>query len=128
MSPPQCAHPLQILIAEDNALLGEILVALFIRRGHHVVRVADGQDAWLACAEAIGRFEVVVTDHQMPRMSGLGLAERLRGSGYGGRIVVYSSSVTAEIGEKYRALGVDAIVTKSSGVDALLEAVERAER
>jgi CheY-like chemotaxis protein len=115
---------LEILCAEDNGLLGEILVQVFTRAGHGVAHVADGQEAWSLLSSNLTRFDVLVTDHQMPGFTGLRLAELLRKANYAGRIVVYSSSLSLELIAAYQRWNVEAFVPKSSRADALLRAVE----
>lgn len=114
----------KILCAEDNTILGEILVQVFTRAGYAVAHVENGEAAWLLLSSDLARFDVVVTDHQMPRCSGLRLAELLHKAHYGGRIVVHSSSLSPELIAAYRQWNVAAFVQKSSRTEALLQAVE----
>lgn len=116
-------HPLRILCAEDNAILGEIMLCLFAREGHWVEQVEDGAKAWNRLESNLDGFDVVVTDHEMPGMTGLQLVERLRGADFQGRIVVHSSGITPEQADRYRALGTAQFVPKASNVDELLRAV-----
>src|SRR5690606_19810862 len=65
-----------ILVAEDNPALGKLISFTLERAGFRVSRATTGTDAWrLAQAEA---FSMVVTDHQMPGLTGRELAARLR--------------------------------------------------
>jgi YesN/AraC family two-component response regulator len=45
------------------------------RRSYEVVRCANGEDALAVLAES--RFDVMVTDHKMPRLTGLELLDRI---------------------------------------------------
>ena len=60
----------------------------------------------------------------MPGLSGLRLVERLRQTGYQGRIVVHSGGLTAKDAASYRAFGVDLIIPKMTPAEELLRAVE----
>jgi CheY-like chemotaxis protein len=117
-------RPLRILCADDNTVLGEIMLCLFAQQGHWVEHVNDGLHAWSRLSQNLASFDVVVTDHQMPRMTGLGLAELLRQANYRGKIVVHSSSLTSDQIERYRAFGATAFIMKAARAEALLEAVE----
>ncbi|PTY02043.1 hypothetical protein DB347_25130 [Opitutaceae bacterium EW11] len=117
---------LRILCADDNRLLGDVLVALFTKAGHVVEFFQNGGLAWERLRGDLGHFDVVVTDQQMPGLTGLELVERLHTSKYRGRIVVHCSVVTPEQHERYHALGTAAIVLKSSRAEPLLAAVEGA--
>ncbi len=70
--------PDTILIADDEACITFMLGTRLEESGFKVLTAADGDDA-LALALA-NRPTVIVTDFQMPRMSGLELAQRLRDS------------------------------------------------
>ena len=117
---------LRIFCAEDDGLLRDVLVRLFSVRGHVVTSAADGAQAWAILTRSFTEVDVVVSDHQMPGLSGLALVERLRSAGYAGRIVIYSSSVSESLAAVYRGFGVAAIVPKSSRPDLLISSVERA--
>ena len=124
MSPNEPPGPLSILCAEDNQLLGELMVKVFTRAGHRAEHVADGLAAWRRLADALSSFHVVVTDHQMPGLLGTELVAQLRRSHYAGRVVVHSSSLTDEVRAEYRDLGVACFVAKSCRPETLLRAVE----
>jgi CheY-like chemotaxis protein len=116
-------RPLHVLCADDNVILGEIMLCLLARDGHWVEQVEDGAKAWDRLSTDIDGFDVLVTDHEMPGLTGLELVERLRAANFQGRIVVHSSGLTPEQTERYRALGAAQFVPKASTADALLRAV-----
>lgn len=114
---------LSILCAEDNQLLGELMVKVFTRAGHRAELVGDGLTAWERISGDFSAFEVIVTDHQMPGLLGTELVARLRQAHYPGRVVVHSSSLTDEVLAHYRGLGVACFVMKSCRPETLLQAV-----
>lgn len=114
---------LRILCAEDNVLLGEVMSALFARSGHYVEHVVDGKTAWDRLSRNGAKYDVLVTDHEMPGLTGLQLVERVQGLGFTGRIVVHSSHITADLKEAYGRLGVGCFLVKSCRPEALLQAV-----
>ena len=65
-----------ILVAEDTAVLGLMLKRVLQRAGFTVTITKNGREAWDK-AQAIG-FDAIVTDQQMPEMSGTELCEQLR--------------------------------------------------
>lgn len=115
---------LRILCAEDNAMVGDLLVRLLAMVGHQAELAADGLAAWERLSQAPGYFDLLVTDHQMPRMDGLDLVRWLRRTGFPGGIIVHSSALGATEVEAYRALSVDSIIKKATGAENLLRAIE----
>jgi CheY-like chemotaxis protein len=103
-------------------MLAEVLVRILTVAGYQAEWAADGCAAWQRVKG--GGFDVVVTDHCMPRMTGLELVTRMRHAEIEGRIVVHSSALNEHLVESYTSLGVDAIVAKPTKSDVLLAAVD----
>jgi len=68
-----------VLVAEDDASLGEVLARGLREQGYVVDLVPDGETA--AAYLRFYQYEVAVLDWRMPRLSGLDLVQRLRRSG-----------------------------------------------
>lgn len=69
----------KILLADDQEMMRDSLAGILVREGHEVVACADGAAA-IARLQST-RFDLLITDLKMPRMSGielLGEARRLR--------------------------------------------------
>jgi CheY-like chemotaxis protein len=66
-----------ILIVDDDPLAGQMTAAILENRGHSTVWVADGREA-LQRIEAGAPFDLVVSDLNMPVMSGIELYRELR--------------------------------------------------
>ena len=107
-------RPLRILFAEDNELLGDVMLCLLANIGHWVEHVDDGLRAWDRISQDLSDFDVVVTDHQMPGLKGLELVELLQQANYPGRNIVHSSCLSSDEIETYRRFGVRSIVLKGS--------------
>ncbi len=104
----------RILCAEDHLQMSELVEKVLTRAGHHVVCVEDGQRAIERLAHEA--FDVLVTDHHMPNVSGLELVTQARQLGFTGKIVLHTSRLTPAEEEAYRALHVDAILMKPGGI------------
>lgn len=67
---------LRLLIAEDDPAFRRVIQFTLERAGWQVIAAPDG----MAAAEQLERssFDCLVTDHQMPRMSGIELIETVR--------------------------------------------------
>lgn len=101
---------MRILCAEDHPWVGEMLLWMFTRAGHSVAHAIDGQAAWELLLPDFEAFDVLITDHQMPRVDGLTLVKRVRGTPFRGRIVVHATSLRECDARSYRALDVDLIL------------------
>lgn len=105
-------------------VLGALSALLSIERDIEVVgRAADGREA-LALVTRLAP-DVLVTDIEMPEMSGLDLAAAIRTAGLSTRIVMLTTF--ARPGYLRRALdaGVSAYLLKDSPSDKLAEAIRR---
>jgi len=68
--------PLKILIADDTAVNLSLATKLLIRRGHDIIAVENGLQAFEAFRE--GSFDVVLMDIHMPVMDGLESTAKIR--------------------------------------------------
>lgn len=66
----------RILVVDDSLTVRELERKLLDHHGYEVQVAVDGMDAW-ACVRG-ARFDLVVTDVDMPRMDGIELVEMIR--------------------------------------------------
>ena len=66
----------RILLCDDEIHILRAAEFKFKRAGYDVVLAGDGEEAWVELQRQLP--DIVVTDCQMPRLSGLGLAERIK--------------------------------------------------
>lgn len=111
---------LSLLLSDDHTLIGDALAHVLKTAGYVVERVSDGIAACDRIAGAPKKFDVLIADHQQPRLSGLDLVESLRRVGFAGRVLVYSTALTSLETEKYRALQAEPVVVAQSEADRLL--------
>ena len=118
-------RPLHILLAEDNEINQKLAVRILEKRGHTVVIAENGRKALETLERE--RFDLVLTDVQMPEMDGLELTERIRAKEMetGGHIPVIAMTAMAIIGDKERCLeaGMDSYVSKPIKQDELFETI-----
>jgi len=81
----------RIMIAEDQTMVRQALVALLELEPdiEVVAQAADGHEA-LAMTEKY-RPDIAVLDIEMPGLSGIEVASRLRQAGFGGRVVIVTT-------------------------------------
>jgi CheY-like chemotaxis protein len=68
-------------------------------------------------------FDVIITDHRMPRMNGLELVRRLRQRSYQGKLLVLSAHLSDEDIRAYEELGVDLMMSKPFDFEEIQNAV-----
>lgn len=71
---PNKRHP--VLLVDDSLSVRKVVAQMLRKAGHQVVTAADGQEALELLEQQ--PFQAVVTDLEMPRMSGFELLEELR--------------------------------------------------
>jgi signal transduction histidine kinase/CheY-like chemotaxis protein len=122
----KCAHRLELLLAEDNAVNQKLAIRLLEKRGHSVT-VADNGRAALAALET-KRFDLVLMDVQMPEMDGFEAtaAIRAREDGSGRHTPVIAMTAHAMKGDRERCLaaGMDGYVSKPLEANELFKTVE----
>ena len=60
----------------------------------------------------LAAYDLLITDHHMPRMNGIELVTEVRRLDFKGRIMVFSSELNPSVSDEYRKLGVDRILFK----------------
>ena len=103
---------LRVLYADDMRELRQLLEVVLGRDGHKVESVHDGDLALDLLRPDPKAYDVVITDHHMPTVSGLELVAKLRAMNYTGRIIVFSSELSEEVDAMYRHYKVDFILPK----------------
>ena len=69
-------YPHHILVVDDNSDIRQLSVDVLADAGYHVEAVKDGAAGWEALQT--NRFDLVVTDNKMPRMTGIEMIGKLR--------------------------------------------------
>jgi two-component system cell cycle response regulator DivK len=114
----------KILIVEDNALNIKLFCDLLAAHGHQPEAVTDSRNA----IEAARSFEpdLVITDIQLPHVSGLELIRLIRGDDQLAAIPIMAVTAYSAQGdeERIRAAGAQAYVSKPISVVRFAQAVE----
>jgi CheY-like chemotaxis protein len=103
----------------------DVLAALLRHYEFDVATATDGLDAFQKVQAAPGAFDLVITDNQMPRMDGANLIRSLRADNFTGKIVVFSSTLTAEKVSALQELGVSSIIEKGQSGLAVVREIRR---
>lgn len=115
----------RILFVDDDQLVRHAWSALLERQGWEVTRSRDGEEAWTQFSQTGKRWDVVLTDLTMPRLDGLGLAERIRATPKPPPIVLMSGNVSGEDAERLRQSGFAAVLHKPVDAAELEQVLKR---
>jgi CheY-like chemotaxis protein len=115
---------LRILTVEDEPAVTHMVALILGGPGAKITNACDGWMALMKIGAAAEPFDVIITDHRMPRMSGLELVRRLRVRKFAGKIVVLSAYLTEENIKAYEDLQVDMMLAKPFDVGELQLAID----
>ena len=115
---------LRILTVEDEPAVAQMVALLLGGPGAKITNACDGWMALMKIGAAAEPFDVIITDHRMPRMNGLDLVRRLRVQKFAGKIIVLSAYLTPENIQAYEALQVDMMFAKPFDVGELQLAMD----
>ncbi len=111
-----------VLIVDDHPGFRGWARAVLGAEGFGVIGEAADGAAAIQAASAL-RPDVVLLDIQLPDMNGFEVAERLRGDGAGGTVVLISSRDAADYGTRVSDSPVAGFLAKADLSGAALEAV-----
>lgn len=110
---------MNILLAEDEPFVQDILSITLRRAGHTVHLSADGQEALDAFQREA--FDVVITDLDMPGLNGRDLAAKLKACVPGQRIIL----LTGELDQRMAPPHVDYVLAKPIRGTTLVDLLNR---
>lgn len=113
----------RILVADDQDSMRLIISQMLKEKGHSVVAVEDGQQAFdLAKAED---FDLIVADVNMPKLNGLDFLKQIKAAKPGLKVVFVTGMLeeTIRIGAEKHNL--DGLILKPFEKTAALELIEK---
>ncbi|HEY8565864.1 MAG TPA: hybrid sensor histidine kinase/response regulator [Beijerinckiaceae bacterium] len=127
--PVKAAAPRTVLLVDDSAFFREMLSPVLKAAGYRVATAASADEALGLLANG-GRFDVVVTDIEMPGRSGFQLVEAMRGQPRSSSlpVVALAATVAPDQLDQARRLGIHEFVAKfdRSGLVAALAETQAA--
>jgi two-component system sensor histidine kinase and response regulator WspE len=110
----RAARKRRVLVVDDSITVREVERQLLLHQGYEVAVAVDGMDGWNQVRA--GTFDLVVTDVDMPRMSGLQLVQAVRADAALKDLPVIIVSYKEREEDRVRGLevGANAYLTKSS--------------
>ena len=114
---------LHILVVEDEKALAHMIATVLGGPGAKVARAANGWQALIRIGASPKPFDIIITDHRMPRMTGLQFVAILRERNFRGKILVLSGHLSDQDIRAYEKLNVDMMMSKPFDLDELQRAM-----
>ncbi len=123
MAEPRETQPagIRILVVDDDLYARQALMERLRSRGYEVKGAEDGLQALHHLQRE--RFDLVITDIQMPRMDGIALLHEIRGKGYA-PVIVQTTLVDPSLREMLRRAGASDVLVKGEPSADLARVVE----
>jgi len=91
------AHQAVILVADDDALIRNLVTLLLQHDGYFILSAADGHEGLELSRKYPGSIDLVITDVKMPRLNGTDLCAHLLEERPGIRVLIMSGADMSEI-------------------------------
>jgi signal transduction histidine kinase len=114
-----------VLYLDDDDTLVFLVRRLLERRGYRVTAVGLQDEALSLLRERPGHYALLLTDYNMPGMSGLEVARHALAVDPDLTVAVASGYITDELQAEAKAVGVREVVFKTDAVDQFCEIVAR---
>ena len=118
------AHPIKILIADDEDVVLEIMAKKIASQGYEVITAKNGQEAWDKIVSDLP--DIVILDLNMPKMDGWEVLSRLRKDPPAKRwqpVIIVSAQNELESFKKGVDLQADHYLTKPCQIEDVLKAI-----
>jgi CheY-like chemotaxis protein len=113
--------PLRAAVVDDNRLMRVAVERQIRRLGHEVVLYASGPELIHAIEQGGLQFDVVLTDFNLPEMSGLEIIQHLRSRWPSLQVILYSGYVSDDVRQRAMELGALTVLRKEDTAAQLPE-------
>lgn len=113
------------LVVEDSPMMRQLIVFALARvKGIHITEAEDGVDALRKLAAT--KYDLILTDINMPVMDGLKLVKRIRADANHAQtpIIVITTEGSTEDRQRAMALGANAYITKPIQAPQVIQKVK----
>jgi DNA-binding NtrC family response regulator len=118
------SRPLQVLLIDDEPIVGKRLVPALAKDGYEVEFCVSGREA-LALIDA-KTFDIVVTDVRMEDVDGLQILEHVRARSQRTRVIIITGYATIEVAREALAKGACDFIAKPFKPNELREVIAKA--
>lgn len=111
-----------VLVVEDDALMLHSVV-LCLEKEFTVLEASDGKKAWNIAKER--HIDCIVTDIEMPNMSGLELLDKLKENSHSAKAIVISGRNCPDTKKRSKELGASLYLLKPYSITELIECIHK---
>ncbi len=116
-------HGRRIVYVDDDGAMTYMVRRVLERAGYRVSAFERAEDAVAAVRADPSAFDLVVTDYNMPTLSGIDVAREVARIQADLPVLLISGYITDDLREEARQIGVRHIIDKPNTVNALCEAI-----
>jgi len=114
--------PKRILVVDDDSDSRQLSVDVLAGSGYDVEAVLDGDAGWEALQAK--RYDLIITDNKMPKMTGIEMIEKLRAARMTPPVIMATGHLPMNEFARRPRLKPDAMLEKPFSNDELLEMVK----
>jgi DNA-binding NtrC family response regulator len=114
-----------ILVVDDEEFLLDLVREILEEVGYQVTALASSVTAFHLFSAAPSNFDLVIADEKMPGLSGTDLSEQILEIRPDVPVILHTDYPDAASVRRARAIGVKAIVSKSSNMNQLIAYIRR---
>jgi DNA-binding response OmpR family regulator len=122
-TPARAKSPQRILVVDDEPHIRELNARALAFSGYHVITVEDGALAWDALQHS--HYDLLITDHNMPRLTGIELVKKLHAARMAVPVIMVTGALPTEELKQHPELQIDATLLKPFTTDELLGTVRQ---
>lgn len=115
--------PRRILVVDDESYIRQLSTEVLLHSGYHVDAAEDGAFAWDALQ--LNRYDLLVTDNNMCRLTGIGLVKKLHAARMALPVILVSGAMPTDELNRHPWLQIDATLLKPFTTVELLRTVRQ---
>jgi DNA-binding response OmpR family regulator len=108
----------RILVADDDLMICQLSSEALTGNGYEVDTAGDGADAWDALQ--LKSYDLLITDHKMPRLTGVELIKKIHAARMALPVILISGMMPVEELKRHPGLPIEATLLKPYTLTELL--------
>jgi len=118
-------NSLSILLVDDEESIRESIQIILTRKGYKVDSASDGTQALELFKTNPGKYDRIVTDQSMPKMSGVELTKAIRKDNSDIPIILSTGQLGAENKKIFKDIGITAFIQKPWSAEELITRIQK---